>query len=110
MLVFDPIDNVSALTVIQLFWFSGMVAIAVYTKQGISRGMKNEKDQKLKDQGGCAVFPAGTSETAKSCQLYNAATGLSVFMWSDSMFASRISFSGSFHSDVLHWMCFHIMC
>jgi hypothetical protein len=57
------------------------VALSVYTNKGISKGGSKEKNDKIKKQGGCALFPAGTGETAKACQLNKSAVGLGVFMW-----------------------------
>ncbi|KAA8893718.1 hypothetical protein FN846DRAFT_895739 [Sphaerosporella brunnea] len=68
-------------TLYAIFWFAAFVALSVYTNNGISVGESKETDQKLKQQGGCAVFKAGTGETEKACTLNKSAVGLSVFMW-----------------------------
>jgi len=64
-----------------ILWFAAFVAVSVYTNKGISSGGSKEKDDKIKKEGGCALFPAGTGETAKACKLNKSAVGLGVFMW-----------------------------
>ncbi|KAI5790291.1 hypothetical protein EDC01DRAFT_121926 [Geopyxis carbonaria] len=64
-----------------VLWFAAFVSLATYTNKGIANGEKKEKDDKLKKQGGCAVFKAGTGEAEKACQMNKSAIGLGVFMW-----------------------------
>ncbi|TGZ77882.1 hypothetical protein EX30DRAFT_398276 [Ascodesmis nigricans] len=64
-----------------IFWFAAFIALATYTNKGISNGKNKEKDDKIKDKGGCALFPAGTGETEKACSLNKSGVGLGVFMW-----------------------------
>jgi len=66
---------------VQIFWFAAFVGLSAYTNKGISAGEAKEKDAKLKKEGGCAVFEAGTGETKKACQMYKSGVGLAVFMW-----------------------------
>lgn len=62
-----------------IFWFAAFVGLSAYTNKGISAGEGKEKDAKLKKEGGCAVFKAGTGETKKACQMYKSGVGLAVF-------------------------------
>jgi hypothetical protein len=58
----------------------------VYTNKGISAGESKETDSKLKKEGGCAVFEAGTGETEKACKMNKSSIGLAVFMWYERLF------------------------
>lgn len=69
------------LTIGKIFWFAAFVSLAAYTNKGISNGEKEEKDDKIKEKGGCALFPAGTGETEKACNMNRSGIGLGVFMW-----------------------------
>jgi hypothetical protein len=62
-------------------WFAAFVAVASYTNGGISAGEGKEKDEKIRAQGGCALFPAGTGEGVKACKMNRAAVGLGVILW-----------------------------
>ncbi|KAF8537159.1 hypothetical protein BDD12DRAFT_888418 [Trichophaea hybrida] len=68
-------------TLYSIFWFAAFVALSAYTNNGISTGLNKEKDAKLKAEGGCAVFEAGTGENQKACEMYKSGVGLAVFMW-----------------------------
>lgn len=68
-------------TLFSILWFAAFVSVSSYTNRGISKGETLEKDKKLKDQGGCAVFHAGTGETEKTCKMNQSAVGLGVIMW-----------------------------
>jgi len=80
----------------QILWFAAFVSVASYTNGGISDGEKKEKDEKVKKEGGCALFPAGTGEDPKACKMNQAAVGLGVIMWYTSLpRPTRHSFPGS---------------
>jgi len=83
----------------QILWFAAFVSVASYTNGGISDGEKKEKDEKIKKEGGCALFPAGTGEDPKACKMNQAAVGLGVIMWYTSLpHPARRSFPSSIFS------------
>lgn len=55
--------------------------MAAYNNKGMKEGMEKEKDEKLRKEGGCAVFKAGTGEDPKACEMNKSAVGLGVVMW-----------------------------
>jgi hypothetical protein len=68
-------------TIFSILWFAAFVSVAGYTNGGISDGEGKEKDEKIKKEGGCALFPAGTGEDPKACKMNQAAVGLGVILW-----------------------------
>ena len=81
LLLFGSCKLNSVCFVHQLFWFAAFIALSVYTNKGISAGESKEKDEKLRKEGGCAVFQAGTGEARKACEMNKSAVGLAVIMW-----------------------------
>jgi len=76
-----PFWVVGVNTIYSIMWFSAFVAIASYTNNGISDGESKEQDEKIRNQGGCALFPAGTGEAVRACKMNRAAVGLGVILW-----------------------------
>jgi len=68
-------------TIFSILWFAAFVSLASYTNNGIASGEQKEKDEKIKAEGGCALFPAGTGEAVKACNMNRTAVGLAVVLW-----------------------------
>jgi len=67
-----------------IFRLSGsQPSVAGHTNGGIPDGEGKEKDEKrrIKTEGGCVLFPAGTGEDPKACKMNQAAVGLGEILW-----------------------------